>query len=454
MFQKFFTDTIMSKFIKGLLSNTNIPLFNFVKNGDYVLKDAIYIYKHWIIKCTVSGTLFIEDTKVLQSSQEIISSSRVTPGADFSPASIKILAHYSNESSSKYNYSYKSSISYYDSETHKHLGNYLRFLRDKEDLNLMMYYNCYNYYMIDEISLSKNFTDTSTQELVTWKPETLSGYKLAAVPIKFDKQYTIAIDCPTEVLMRAVIYGPSGMIKESFSSDVYYSDTLTHSGKIYAQLQYKNPILYSIHTDHLQTFQREKYLYLLIQLPESCNSAITVLEGTYNFNSMKIRQQREAYSNAVWNAAREPNSEGILQPPGQQPSLDIPKNVGEYSLLSINPQESYAFSDRLIEYLLHNIITHREELSRNIEKVQRILYEIDDDYRACLVGNLTSYGVWDDYIKDAVIRLMHDYNNTALNKRINSVYGIYLRDMDGYINKDVEEFFMRLGGYKLDGSNI
>lgn len=445
MFQKFFTDTIMSKFIKGLLSNTNIPLFNFVKDNDYIIKDAIYIYNHWIIKCLESGNLKIEDNEILYPSYRSIPDT--TSETDSTTAAFTVLGHFNNEDNSKYNYKYKSSIQYYDSETHKHLGNYLRYLRDKEHLNLMMYYNCYNYYMIDDLSLVKD----STQSLVGWELNTLPGYKLAAVPIKFNKEYTIAIDCPTEVLLRGVIYGPCGMIKESFASNLYYSDKLNNSGKIYPQMQYKNPILYSIKTDDISVYEREKYLYLVIQLPESCNSAITVLEGTYNYNSSTIRHQVAANSRAIWNAATEPNIPGT---PGCKPILNVPIMVGEYSLLSINPQESYAFSDRLIEYLLHNVINHKEELTRNIDKLQKILGKIDSNYRAHLIQNNASYGTWDDEIPKCILNLIQSYNTELINKGNRTVPGVYFRDMDGYVNKDVEEFFLRLGGYKLDGTDI
>lgn len=445
MFQKFFTDTIMSKFIKGLLSNTNIPLFNFVKEGDLILKGGIYIYDHWVIRCEEEGNLFIEDSEILYPSYELVPNAGLYPGAGSKPASITVLGHYNNEDTSKYNYKYKSSIRYYDSETHKHLGNYLRYLRDKENLNLMMYYNCYNYYMIDEVSLVKN----GERGLVSWEPSTLKGYKLAAVPIKFDKQYTIAIDCPTEVLMRSIIYGPSGMIKESFSSDIYYSDNLDGTGRIYAQMQYKNPITYFIHTDDLKTYQREKYLYLIIQLPENCNSAITVLEGNYTYNSSAVKYQIAANSRAIWNAGFEPDIPGA---PGHKPTLKVTKLIGEYSLLSINPQESYAFSDRLIEYLLHNVVNHKEELTRNIDKLQKILYQTNENYRNYLVSETTSYGMWDEHIPEAIIDTIQTYNDNLNNKGKRTVPGVYLRDMDGNLNKDVEEFFLRLGGYKLDGT--
>ena len=54
MFQKFFTNTIESKFIKYLLSKTPLPLYPTISDGDYMVKDCIYIYRTSIIKCKKS----------------------------------------------------------------------------------------------------------------------------------------------------------------------------------------------------------------------------------------------------------------------------------------------------------------------------------------------------------------------------------------------------------------
>ena len=57
MFQKFFTDTYISKFIKALLANTEIPMYDAVCDGDFILKDEFYIYNSSLIRCKTSGTL-------------------------------------------------------------------------------------------------------------------------------------------------------------------------------------------------------------------------------------------------------------------------------------------------------------------------------------------------------------------------------------------------------------
>ena len=41
----FFENNIASGFIKELIANTKLPIYNFVKKGDFVIKDCLYIYE-------------------------------------------------------------------------------------------------------------------------------------------------------------------------------------------------------------------------------------------------------------------------------------------------------------------------------------------------------------------------------------------------------------------------
>lgn len=466
MFQKFFTDTIMSQFIKGLLSTTNIPLFRFVHEGDLLHEGQIYIYDHWVIKCLSTGNLLVKDSGTLYPSAELYPRDGLYPGGGATSAAIRVLSHYSNEDDSCYNYKYKSPISYYDSETHKYLGEYLRFLRDKENLNLMPFYNCYNYFSIDNMHLateaSGNREDYNFKGSVAWEPETLPGYKLAAIPIKFNTSYTIAIDCPSPVLMRSIIYGPCGMISTGTltTSSRYYSDFLDYSGRIFDRLNYNSPVLYSVTLDgslvrnsesavlnendisslnkqNLSLLQREKYLYLLIQLPSSNNSTITVIEGNYIDRGSSLKYKLEAYYNSVYNRAKESliyqyNNDGSINNvipggyvngPGHFPSTTLPiDTIGEYSLLSMNTHESYAFSDRLVEYLLDNVVASTERLSTNIKKLQALLYKTEDVYHNLLVNKDVSYGVWDDNIRTSILTILKYCTYKSFNNNTQIIY--------------------------------
>ena len=60
---EYYTNTIESKLIKNLLSNTPLPICDTVREGDYILSPFIYINRCNIFKCTKSGR-FSEDAEV------------------------------------------------------------------------------------------------------------------------------------------------------------------------------------------------------------------------------------------------------------------------------------------------------------------------------------------------------------------------------------------------------
>ena len=60
MLKEFFKDDVESKFIKSIISATPFPIYNTVRYGDYIIKDALYIYRTYLIKCLSSGYLLEE----------------------------------------------------------------------------------------------------------------------------------------------------------------------------------------------------------------------------------------------------------------------------------------------------------------------------------------------------------------------------------------------------------
>ena len=432
MFQKFFTDTMASRFIKNLLASETIPLLEVVSDGHIVIENCLYIYRGFVIKCTRSGKLLVSESEELFPSDTLFPSVMLVPGTGIIPAQFYVIAAYDTSSAAKFSYSYKSNVHWYDSDTHKHLGNYLRFLRDYKGLDLMPYYNCYNAYEIGDVHLTLPATtqlhpsdelfpdyslhpglmrySTFDKDKSTYYLDSTDIYRVVAVPIRFNQTYTIAIECPAMIQFRGVIYNSSGMVKVPNTEDKYYSDELHDSYIFKSCTRFNEPFLYSIETSNKELYDRQKDLYLLIQLPISNRSSIVVLEGDFTKRG-KI----------------ETNSQGVRQ-------YGVHKNL---SLLMLNSYENYAFSNRLIEFLLTNVITHLEEFSTNIHTTQRMLYKLDHVYKNFVDGNKTSWGVWDDAMKHAVLRVVEDASDDY-----------YFYDQDGYINKDVEEIFLRAGGYR------
>ena len=87
--------------------------------------------------------------------------------------------------------------------------------------------------------------------------------------------------------------------------------------------------------------------------------------------------------------------------------------------MCINDNNIYAFSDRLIEYLLLNVITKQDELSKNILNTQLALRQYDTkDLQPGTYTNTLRYNLFDNYIGDKY-------------------------DITGWLDKDLEKYYMK-----------
>lgn len=262
MGQRFFTNNIESKFIKNLLSNTYLPVFKAVTDGDFLLSGNRYVYNDKVILCTYSGYLFENELNVENKSTCVYT---VLPG----------------EVERKM--PYKSPYSEYDSDTHKELGKYLRYLRASSGINLLPYYNCFSYKGTSDFYLSE------TDGIIYGNNQ---FYKVLLVPIVFNREYSIHIDSIHGVMLKSVIYSDFGLVKSYMTSDGYLTDLIEEDVIKYDSCSFSNPIRYSVTNDvlggenpevSLETAkyleQHEDELYLVIQLPVENKSAIVVIEG-------------------------------------------------------------------------------------------------------------------------------------------------------------------------------
>lgn len=101
--------------------------------------------------------------------------------------------------------------------------------------------------------------------------------------------------------------------------------------------------------------------------------------------------------------------------------------ISNLSLLRINDRNIYAFSDKLIIYLLHHVIDSREEIYNNIRRVQDIvdIYKYYD----------STPDVWDDFLRKVLFDSYTKYNKFNL-------------DTLGYVDNDVENFLSKMKGLK------
>ena len=444
MFQKFFTNTIESKFIKYLLSKTPLPLYPTISDGDYMVKDCIYIYRTSIIKCKKSGYIYNSATKAPTANAQLVVGNNLIVGAGYNYGDYEVVAPYTfGENTLQITEKIKSNVSYYDPDTHYYLGKYLRCYRDIYGIDLMPFYNCFNYKIFTDFYLYKGDPE-DTVNVNGYIKEKNSKYKLIAIPIKYNKTYTIAIDCAFPVLMKSVLYGNLGMVQDTgysgYLTDYLYEGVKNINGekslikvKSVNSLNYLKPITYcckntktearnrllqdypenyitdTMIEEDLKLYQnKEKYLYLVIQLPVSNKSSITVLEGDYTktYNTSKL------------------NGEDIESLGDKEVNKIL---LSKLSLLMINTKNVYAFSDRLIEYLLLNVIDYQDEISKNTLRAQT--------YMNLLTKTDIQPGVFDVKTRYYLFKKYMEEND-------NIGY-----DITGFVDKDMEKFITR--GYDV-----
>ena len=319
----------------------------------------------------------------------------------------------------------------YDSYTHKYLGEYLRFLRDYKNLNLMSMYNCF----ANEVCSNANIIYTvSSSEQVTFSSDD-TKYKIYMVPVKFAQNYTLAIDCHSTVQVVAGIMSAGKITKVldgtyarysgcEFSSPVLY-DKLCYNDyydtiKGAEQIGLSNTIKNIIPTN--SDLSEDDSLYLFVKVPYNCNSSFVVLEGKYFLDSYYENTRR------VTSIKYEDKTVKINNP----------------QLLDFNSLSSHPIADRLIEFLLDNVICNTEEISDNIYRIQKTLLNksrpkksnSDDniyyDDNINYLEYIAKPGIWTEKLKNAIIQYYLDYRRTLPNNSFSSY------DFVGFVDKDVE----------------
>lgn len=438
MFQKFFTDTLGSRFIKSLLAQTPIPIYDCVNKGDILVEGCYYVYKQYIIRCFVSGKLYIsgDEENDLMPSDKLYPSVALMPGSGVKIARFRVVS-FATVPDVRTHATFESSSNYYDSETHYHLGRYLRYLYTTTGLNLLPYYNCYSAKYVNDVSLEVEYFENSTNNILypdeKWYPsksifpgvapigvtnwsaikavsKVNNKYKVVAVPIVFGKTYSVLVDCPSAVMICAGIYNSNGLIDQEMLLELSpdTANILRNSGRVFSRLSFKEPITYRLETNNSTSIMLQKHLYMFIQLPLHNDSSIVVFE---NFDP---KQHNKIKCNA--------------------------KGVREYeflnpSLAKLNSKNSYAFSDRLIEYLLGHVVTPNDAVAQNIAMVQTAMATTSHDYKNSFFTGESRKGFWNSATTAMILKCVEDNMN---------IYSLY--DQDGNFNKDIQSVVYQNGG--------
>ena len=322
MYYKFNETNNMTGYIKEMLKDFNLPIYKVYKEGKPIYDGRFYIKGQDIYKGVGSGeSASLEKVNHFHFNQRQINLTTKLP--------------------------IRSSV--YDSYTHNYLGNFLRFIRDYKGINLMPLYNCFSNEVPTELYTSAKISNGKTFDINTAN----SNYQYYVVPVKFNEEYTIAIDSPVPYEMACLIYTDSDI------NDISY-ELMVQTYRSVSGSNYSQPFIYSTDIDASKYWPFEKNLRLLLKLPSVVDSTITILEGNY------ITSSQVCQNTYVGQIVVNEEEDSFLDSFNPQPT--------KLSLLRINDKVSYPFADRLVEYLTGNAITSDDKIQYNIGRLQEAVY--------------------------------------------------------------------------------
>lgn len=436
---KFNSEHILTGYIKQLLASFNLPKYRV-----YTRKNAEYFKNHKEEHFIVESKLPEKDSENFPEHLRIapyIRNGEIQICIDNKKGTWQKIGgtYYYNKKELNFTKNLEIKNGIYDSYTHEYLGDFLRFQRDYNNIDLMPLYNCFSNRLANNLNIECNHTieieEAGKRATVTNTHFTFTtadnNYRIYMLPVKMFQKYTIALDCSGTVEICCDIFGAYQDTREQFDE----IPCLTYQK--FTNMSFSSPILYTKLVDMddwmnadsaTELAQNECNLKMFIKLPVNSKTSITVLEGDYiHWTDASLKTNGNI---AVPNTKMQLNHNIInFSTKEGQPELNdrVLTPVTALQLLKLNTKESYPFADRLIEYLLDNVITDQDTLSDNIKRVQKIMSENKID-------NMIA-GAWDNKMQHVLYDFMYDENSNILDRT--SV----CHDILGYVDKDVENSY-------------
>lgn len=305
----------------------------------------------------------------------------------------------------------KNPTTLYNYQTHEYLGDYLRFLRDYEGINLMSMYNCFSNRLCNNIKFNLDwpvkYTVINNSGEEETKEKTVSievnsydtNYKIYMLPVKLFEKYTIALDCYQGIELFCGFYNErldsskraEDLIKRTYTK---IPKALFNQPFIYDKLDVKYWNRETENTEGIindlskvlrtEIITRESELKLFIKVPVTNKSSIVVLEGNYlNFNDTcyLISEKNGCqymYNSTVVNFETKDTDKYSTLP--ELNSREF-RPISKLQLLALNTGISYPFADRLIEYLVANVVMPNDVTPDNIKRLQKVMNDCGYDFR-------------------------------------------------------------------------
>ncbi len=436
MLVKFNDNNLSTTFVKSVVTATPLPIYDCIQDGDFIIEGCYYIYHGYLIRCTVSGTL---DRRLndLQPGEAYVN----TDNSTFLVLDSIAFGEY------KQNVTRKETCpnSYYDNDTHRLLGKYLRMMRSYFGIDLMSMYNVYDGTVIEDMYINSN----KEYYLTLAKPPVS---KVLWVPIKYNTKYTIYVDSSKPVKICPAFRNNFGIINhirsrrdntaksvfdagyDSVHYKWYISEDLNehtdYAGRFdpikISDIQFKKPYVWDgVKCDTKDLYDLQNYLGLIIQLDRNNTSSVVVLEGDTSHESRMIFNAQNISWLDIQKEEHIPIHERVPRKDrGVQYILDALTQKEFNSLFRtpkqltlINDRNTYAFNEKIISFFVHHVITNMEMIEGNIGAVQEI------------IPNRNTYeDIWDDRIRVDV------YNKFLSN------YDVTRFDVTGYIDAEVERY--------------
>lgn len=407
--------TLMGKFIKQLVATFPTPIVSTWEPGQFVIAGSSYISKDYVLRALHNGTPRSYDdigSFIDEKTQEKYSDyffEKIEP----------YVFGYSYPGTTT---TYISNTVDYDNTTHYYLGEYLRLLRIVRGIDLMPYYNCFGGKILNNIDFVQ--TDRGWR----FRSSTKEGYKFAVVPVKYGKTYTIGLNYFGKVELMPCFFTGNKFLPQSSAAvaniekesggdfDTY---KVVYNTNIAKPFIYKTPSWERLTTlATVDVGQFERYFTLLIKIPESIDTPISVVEGDVSDCNDGLMTTENAYIRTVVRNYAPSNAEEEYTPDYASP----------LSLFSTTLTRSKAFSDRLVEYLLLNVIDSADELSGNVKRVQDAIRELPNS--AYAISN-SVYGIWSDSMREFIYNFMMSNPNVSVPI-----------DINGFVDKDTERYLV------------
>ncbi|WP_300924714.1 hypothetical protein [uncultured Clostridium sp.] len=260
----------------------------------------------------------------------------------------------------------------YDTATHEYLGNYLRMLRDFDNIDLMPFYNCINGIVSNNIRIEttvSNETDSNGNNIIKLMPNIITNnttednYKVLMASIRFNQDYTIYINSMLPCKITAICYDGVSQVSN------YISETGT-GVEVLSTSSFSKPFVYRVNqkADYgFSSMYYRNYLTLLLQVPKNCNNVV-VLEGNYKDNKLVTNSRHNEIIQPTYSFVNKENERITFNNFNKKEMNNYCKIIP--SLIYSTENKLHAFDLKLIEYLLKNVISNHDDISKNIERIQ------------------------------------------------------------------------------------